>query len=244
MKTTKSWLGIAIIGVTAFWGCQSSIAQKIQNVDSKQFQELMKTETNRELLDVRTTSEFENGHIPGAQNLNINGADFESRIAKLDTNKTIFVYCLAGGRSARAAEMLEAAGFKSIINLADGFAQWNSQDFPVEAGKGKPKNAGLSQDAFKSLVGNDTLVLVDFGAAWCTPCVKMKPQIAEIKAANAGSLVVHELDYDENNGLMKSLGIATVPVFRLYRGGEMIWEHQGAIDKSALEKEIDLHKNK
>jgi len=61
------------------------------------------------LIDVRTNGEFSSGHIEGARNVPV--GELGSRLDKLPRKKPVVVYCRSGARSARAARMLEKAGF-------------------------------------------------------------------------------------------------------------------------------------
>ena len=68
------------------------------------------------LLDVRSPEEFKAGHIEGAVNIPVQ--ELEGRMGELGAKeKPIVVYCQSGGRSARAAAMLEGAGYTEIHNL-------------------------------------------------------------------------------------------------------------------------------
>jgi thioredoxin 1 len=91
---------------------------------------------NITLLDVRTPDENENRRIKGAINIDINDSDFETKISTLDSNKTVYVYCLSGGRSGKAANILEKKGFK-VYNLSGGISAWLSDGLPVEQGSPK-----------------------------------------------------------------------------------------------------------
>lgn len=84
------------------------------------------------LVDVRTPKEFGNGHIAGAVNINLFDDDFNERILKLDTAKTIYVYCASGGRSSEAAELLLKHGYKKVHNLKGGINAWKSNKLPLE----------------------------------------------------------------------------------------------------------------
>lgn len=78
------------------------------------------------LLDVRTLVEYKIKHIPGAKRIGISKVP-----EKLDVieemsggkDKPIVVYCLSGGRSAKAKNILEKAGFKNVHNLG-GISRW------------------------------------------------------------------------------------------------------------------------
>ena len=85
----------------------------------------------RTIIDVRSPEEFAAGHVVGAVNINVDGADFESRIAELDTEEPYLVYCRSGNRSARAAEQMEAAGIADIAD-AGGLADLAAAGAPVE----------------------------------------------------------------------------------------------------------------
>ncbi len=77
------------------------------------------------VLDVRTPAEVAEGVIPGAVHINIHDNDFAARAAKLDKTKPVYVYCKAGGRSARASKQLKDAGFATVYNLDSGITGWN-----------------------------------------------------------------------------------------------------------------------
>jgi rhodanese-related sulfurtransferase len=106
-------------------------------------------------LDVRSIPEFDDGHPPGAANvplLHFQGGrmvpnpDFAAVVAaNFPKDAKIVVGCKAGGRSLRAAAMLEAAGYTNVIDMQGGFhgerdglgrlscAGWAESKLPVEA---------------------------------------------------------------------------------------------------------------
>ena len=76
----------------------------------------------RTVLDVRTRSEWQEGHIPGARHIPL--AELTSRLEELRDSGPIAVHCQSGSRSAVAASVLEAAGFENVSNVAGGYAAW------------------------------------------------------------------------------------------------------------------------
>lgn len=72
------------------------------------------------VIDVRTTDEFEEGHLAQATNIPIQG--FSSRIADVenltggDKTKPVVLYCAAGGRAGKAKKQLEDAGYTNVVN--------------------------------------------------------------------------------------------------------------------------------
>lgn len=74
------------------------------------------------LLDVRTTGEFEDGHIDGAINIPIH--QLPARLAELGPEtQDIVVYCASGGRSNLAKRLLESNGFNEVYDLG-GMDDW------------------------------------------------------------------------------------------------------------------------
>lgn len=100
-------------------------------VDSNKFETQMKEPTSQ-IVDVRTSAEFSEGHIANAVNMDVTSDDFESKIATLDKEKPVMVYCKSGGRSAKAAAILRDNGFKQVYDLDGGMIGWNDANKPVE----------------------------------------------------------------------------------------------------------------
>lgn len=111
------------ISVLAFFlGLFNFVSSKAQttNLNPQEFIAKVKTTKNAQLLDVRTPQEWEAGKVASSNCINVNDAAFKQQIEKLDKNKPVFVYCAAGGRSSKAAPILQQAGFKYIYNLTGG----------------------------------------------------------------------------------------------------------------------------
>ncbi|AIY12009.1 rhodanese-like domain-containing protein [Cellulophaga baltica] len=73
------------------------------------------------LVDVRTPEEFNAGHLEHALNINWFDANFQTQITEqIAKDKTVYVYCKVGGRSAKAADKLTALGY-TVVNLEGGY---------------------------------------------------------------------------------------------------------------------------
>jgi phage shock protein E len=75
---------------------------------------IQKIENGAFILDVRTESEFQSGHFPGAKNIPVNMV--ATRLKEIPTDKPIVVYCAAGGRSASARDILIRSGYQDVVN--------------------------------------------------------------------------------------------------------------------------------
>ncbi len=98
-------------------------------LEGETFKEKLSEDPEAVLLDVRTSSEAADGIIPGAKVIDFNSADFADRIATLDKDKTYFVYCKVGARSAKASAAMEEAGFKNLFHLKGGYEGWVERGF-------------------------------------------------------------------------------------------------------------------
>jgi phage shock protein E len=122
--------GFALIVFVAV--CGPAVAQSAyKNVGVDQFDKL-RQQTNTVVLDVRTPKEFAAGHIPGAVNIDWNGAEFQKKAVALDRSKTFLVHCAVGGRSAKASDKLASLQFTNVYNLEGGMKAWEKAGKAVE----------------------------------------------------------------------------------------------------------------
>ena len=103
-----------------------------RNFTPQQFDLARTRNTNAVVLDVRTRDEFAEGHIPGAVLIDFKSADFKQKVGQLDHEKLYLVHCAAGGRSAKAAELMGTLGFDRVFNLEGGMKAWTAAGKPVE----------------------------------------------------------------------------------------------------------------
>lgn len=68
------------------------------------------------VIDVRTPSEYAAGHLQGAVNIDIQGADFAAKIGALPKDGTYVLYCRSGARAGTALNQMKAAGFAHVTN--------------------------------------------------------------------------------------------------------------------------------
>lgn len=85
------------------------------------------------LIDVRGSDEFSAppGHLPGAINLPL--PELPARLAEVTVlERPVVLVCKTDRRSARAAELLIAAGVRSVEVLRGGTDGWHQQGLPLE----------------------------------------------------------------------------------------------------------------
>lgn len=215
-------------------------AQTTSTLDAVTYAAKLKQTPAAQLIDVRTSAEFAQGHIANAKNLDINADDFQERAAKLDKNKAVFVYCLSGGRSSHAMNVLNSMGFKEVYNLSGGLMRWRAANMPetTDTASAQQKAAEMTLTQYQALLKSDKLVLIDFYADWCPPCKKMKPYLEEISKEMKAKVVLVRIDADANKTLAKALKIETLPVLLLYKAGKQIWTNNGYVSKEEVVKKL------
>jgi rhodanese-related sulfurtransferase len=95
------------------------------NLDQQQWWEEAQQNGNAVLLDVRTPEEWSQGIIPGAITIDYyKGQEFIDEVSQLDKEKTYYIYCRSGVRSANACSIMNELGFEKANNLLGGISQW------------------------------------------------------------------------------------------------------------------------
>lgn len=93
----------------------------MKEVTPVELQEMLESGKQVSLVDVREADEVAEGIIPGA--IHIPLGEVEERVSELDKSKSYVIICRSGGRSGRATEFLEGAGYDAA-NMSGGMLEW------------------------------------------------------------------------------------------------------------------------
>ena len=85
------------------------------------------------LLDVRTQSEYNDGHIRDAINIPHDQILKRPQMVSEYKNSQIVIFCRSGVRAGKVIEMLEGLGFKEIIDIDGDMLAWNEAGYSVES---------------------------------------------------------------------------------------------------------------
>lgn len=216
---------LSILAIVSFFSCSTNGQSSLKPTE---FNKAIQQEGSQ-LLDVRTADEYKGGHIKNALQANwLDKTEFAYRTSSLDKSKTVYIYCLSGGRSGAAAQVLREQGYQ-VINLEGGINAWKANGIAVEGVD--PNAKQTSYASYNGQVNSRSLTLVDFGAEWCPPCRKMEPILQSFAKDNADKVSLLKMDGGLETELMKMLKVEALPTFILYKDGKEIKRKQGLVSR-------------
>ncbi len=130
MKLLRAFYVSMFLSALLFVSCAQNNGGNENSITVDQLREMMKTDSNLVVLDVRTPQELADpslGHIDGV--LNIPVQELEQRIAELEPykEKEIAVICRSGRRSSIATGILLKHGFNAL-NVEGGMLQYRATE--------------------------------------------------------------------------------------------------------------------
>ena len=118
---------IVMAGLFAYFAyIKGWILTNFESISARQAYTLLQKDNNVTLLDVRSTGEFERGHIQKATLIPVEILSENLSKLQKEKNKKIIVYCQTGSRSVRASRILVKHGFVPL-NVKGGFREWEEE---------------------------------------------------------------------------------------------------------------------
>ena len=96
----------------------------MKTISVDELKELMDTNADFQLVDVREVAEYENANLDG---LLIPLQTIPQNVDKIEKDKQVVVMCRSGRRSANAVQFLEQNGFTEVYNLEGGILDWKAE---------------------------------------------------------------------------------------------------------------------
>ncbi|MEI2639919.1 MAG: thioredoxin [Microthrixaceae bacterium] len=92
----------------------------------------------------------------------------------------------------------------------------------------------LTQDSFESTIAGDGIVIVDWWASWCGPCMAFAP-VYESVSSRHPDIVFAKVDTEAEMDLSAAAQIQSIPTLMIFRDGILVFRQSGALPEDALE---------
>jgi thioredoxin 1 len=99
----------------------------------------------------------------------------------------------------------------------------------------------LADDGFDLAVERYDLMVVDFWAPWCGPCMVMTPALEELAEEYAGRVTFGKLNTDENPATTERFGVMGIPTLLILQGGNEVERIVGAVPKQEIRSVLDRY---
>ncbi len=98
----------------------------------------------------------------------------------------------------------------------------------------------ISADSWdKDVLQSPDLVMVDFWAAWCSPCKMVAPVVEELAKEYEGKVKFFKLNTDENPDVASRYKIRGIPTLMFFKNGEIVEQIVGVVPKAQLKTKLD-----
>jgi len=102
----------------------------VREVTPAEVQALRESKRPPVVVDVREASEWEQGHLPGAQHISKSYIEQQIEAAAPDRAAPVVLYCAGGVRSLFAAKTLQEMGYSDVASMSGGFQKWKTEGLP------------------------------------------------------------------------------------------------------------------
>ncbi len=124
----KHRLFLILLIVLLLTGCAVSTDKDVTytQITMSEAVEMMESESDYIILDVRRPDEFATGHIPNAINIPNEGIGTDEISELPDKDQLILVYCRSGNRSKQASQKLVKLGYSNVVEFG-GINDWKGE---------------------------------------------------------------------------------------------------------------------
>jgi rhodanese-related sulfurtransferase len=117
--------------VTAYNYLKPKEERKYVSLNVDEAYNLIKTNSNLMLIDIRENEEFKSEHVKGARNIPFEKID--NWIGKLPKDRPILIYCQNGAKSIRAIRKFEVSGYNNLYHMHQGLRGWKKKKPTVKS---------------------------------------------------------------------------------------------------------------
>ena len=95
----------------------------------------------------------------------------------------------------------------------------------------------LTKKEFDNFI-KEKIVVIDFFADWCMPCLMMAPVLDDLSDKLSGKIKFGKLDVDENQDISEKFQVRSIPNFVLFKDGKMAERFVGSMPAEDFEEKL------
>lgn len=99
----------------------------------------------------------------------------------------------------------------------------------------------ITGEQFASTIEDNDIVLVDFWAEWCGPCLQFAPRYSAVSEKHQ-DVVFAKVDTEAEQQLAAEAGITSIPTLMAFREKVLVFSQPGALNEQQLEQVVDAVK--
>jgi hydroxyacylglutathione hydrolase len=122
---TRKLMRIGLDNIYGYISDVNDLSIELQTADVislDEFKTYIGKDDNVQIVDVRGVTEYEAGHVAGAENVFV--GTLQDNLDKISIDKQVVIHCQAGDRSAVAYSLLAKNGFQNVKNFSGGMKEW------------------------------------------------------------------------------------------------------------------------
>lgn len=98
----------------------------------------------------------------------------------------------------------------------------------------------VTKSGFNDFI-KEGIVLIDFWAEWCMPCLTMAPIIDELSEKFKGKIKFGKVDVADNSDIAQKFDVVSIPNFTLFKDGKVVEQIVGSVPTDELEDMLNQH---
>lgn len=97
----------------------------------------------------------------------------------------------------------------------------------------------LSEATFRPTIESNPVVMIDFWAPWCGPCVQLAPTVEALAVDYEGQAVIAKVNVDDNRQLAAAHGVSSIPTLIFFKDGQEVKRIEGAVPRQDIAAALD-----
>ena len=96
----------------------------------------------------------------------------------------------------------------------------------------------FNDETAREAIASGKPVVIDFGATWCGPCIKLGPVVEELAEKYGDRAIIGKLNIDEDSEIVAEQRVRNIPTVLFFKDGQLQARTVGLVKLSDLEANL------